>query len=108
MVKLNRRVQIRAKFKRRSRSSFGRGRGPSPFFLEPLQYVTVFPNFQEWGCILNALLAVVQNGKLPFESDFLFVLACSTRQRSVGGELRGVPLSASPNVTHSQLLVLAS
>lgn len=41
-------------------------------------------------------------------SDFLFVLACSLRQMIVGSELRGVPLSASPDFTHSVLLVLAS
>lgn len=54
-------------------------------------------------------LAVVHNGKLPFERDILFVLACSTGQKSVGSELRGVPLSASASFTHSRrLLVLAS
>lgn len=60
-------------------------------------HIRVFPNVY----ILNALLAVVQNGKFPFESDFLSVVACSPRQISVGRELRGVPFSASPDSSHS-------
>lgn len=72
-------------------SPFLVGKGICPSFLEPVECTSEGSPRLRTVSFLNTFLAVIHSGRFLFENGFLFVLACCSRHRSVGGRLGGAP-----------------